>query len=346
MPVTRLSDAFVYDVYMSYSTVNSPERTALWESGAVANSELLNSIARGPGKMVEAPFWNDLNADLEPDYTNDDPADMAVPDKITSGNMVARKAFQHKAWSSMDLVAELSGSNPMERIRDRFGTYWTRRWQRRLIAMIEGVIADNIANDDGDMGIDISATGDGTFSAAGFDAASYTLGDATGNLAIMVVHSKVMQRMAANDEVVYVADSDGRLTIPTYRGVRVTMDDAMPKSGTGEDTIYTSAIFGTGAIGFGGVEGQMIGYGEGMPMVPAYTDRIELAGNGGGQEIIGERNTWMLHPFGFSWVEPQSGSGNELTEFSPTVAELREAVYWNRVVDRKQVPFAWIKSKA
>lgn len=342
MAVTRLSDAFVYDVYLSYQYLNSPERSALVESGAVVNSEFLNSLAKGPGKTVETPFWNDLDANVEPDYTNDDPADIAVPGKVTSGNMVARKAFQHKSWSSMDLVQELTGTSPMQHIRNRFGTWWMRRFQRRIIAIINGIVAQNIADDGGDMGIDISAVGDGLFSVGGFDAASFTLGDATGGLALMMVHSKVMQRMVTNNEIVNMPDSAGKLTIPTYRGVRVIMDDSMPTTGVGADTVYLSAIFGSGAFGFGGIEGQFIGFGEGTPVNPAYVIREELAGNGGGQDIIGERNTWLIHPFGFTWATDDA----TLTEFSPTNADVASAAAWSRIVDRKQVPFAWIKSKA
>lgn len=342
MAVTRLSDAFVYPVYMSYQALDNPERTAFWEAGVVANSDLLNSLARGPGKTVETPFWNDLDPTIEPDYTNDDPTDFAVPDKIGSSNMVARKSFLHKAWSAMDLVAELAGSAPMEHIRNRFGTYWMRQWQRRLIATVTGVIADNVANDSGDMGIDISGlTGDAAvFNASTFIQANYTLGDRVGGLNAVAVHSKIAARMAENDEIVYTPDSAGNLVIPTFKGVRVVIDDSMPKTGSGVDTVYTSVLFGSGAFGFGGIEGSSIGFGEGIPQEPAYTDRVELAGNGGGQEIIGERKTWMLHPFGFSWVE------GTLTEYSPTLADLRGAAHWNRIVDRKQVPLAFIKSKA
>lgn len=342
MAVTRLSDAFVPDVYESYQALDTPEKTAFFESGIIARSAVLDDIAAGPGKQAETPFWLDLDANIEPDYTNDDPADMAVPDKISARDMIARKSFMHKAWSSMDLVAELTGSNPMERIRNRFGTYWMRQWQRRLIATTQGIIADNVANDGGDMGIDISAlTGDAAiFNAATFINASYTLGDNVGNMSVIAVHSRVAGRMALNNEIVYTPDSEGALVIPTYKGSRVIIDDSMPKTGTGTDTVYTSVLFGGGAFGFGGAEGGSIGYGEGTPLNPSYVERVELAGNGGGQDIIGERKTWLLHPFGFSWVE------GTLTEFSPTLADLRSATHWNRIVDRKQIPIAFIKSKA
>lgn len=343
MAVTRLSDSFVYPVYMSYIALDNPEKTNFWQSGVVANNDLLNSLARGPGKEVEVPFWNDLDPGIEPDYTNDDPTDLAVPDKITSGNMKARKAFMHKAWSDMDLVAELTGSDPMQHIKNRFGIYWMRQWQRRLIATLQGVIADNIANDGGDMGIDISATGDGLFSSEGVVLANGTLGDAAGGMRAIAVHSKVRDRMILNEEIVYLPDSEGNLTIPTYKDMRVVVDDSMPKTGSGANTVYTSIMMGTGAFGFGGVEGSAIGFGEGIPQVPAYTDRIELAGNGGGQEIIGERKTWMLHPFGFTWID---AGGGALVEFSPTLANLATAAKWDRVVNRKNVPLAWLRSKA
>lgn len=339
MAVTRLSDAFVYDVYMSYTALNSPEKTAFWDSGIVASSDILTQIARGTGKLAEVPFWKDLDADIEPDYTNDDPEDLAAPDKITSGNMVARRTFLHKSWSTMDLVSELSGSSPMQHIRNRFGTYWTRQWQRRLIATVQGVIADNIANDSGDMGVDAS---DEVFNADVFTDANFTMGDQVGGLAAIAVHSRIMQVMSKNDDIEYIPDSQGRLIIPTYKGVRVIVDDAMPVDTSGADPVYTSVLFGSGAFGFAGVEGGAIGYGEGIPQNPAYVERVEAAGNGGGQDIIGERKTWILHPFGFSWTANEQN----LTEFSPTLADLRLATSWDRVVDRKQVPLAFVKSLA
>src|SRR5215217_5617645 len=195
MAVTRLSDAFVYPVYMSYTALNSPEKTAFWESGIVASNDMMNAIARGPGKTVEMPFWNDLDADIEPDYTNDDPADIATPSKVTSGNQIARRSFLHKSWADMDLVAELAGSDPLQLIRNRFGTYWQRQWQRRLIATVKGVIADNVANDASDMGLDISAVGDGKFNSGAFTTASFTMGDATGGLRAIAVHSKIAANM-------------------------------------------------------------------------------------------------------------------------------------------------------
>ena len=250
---------------------------------------------------------------------------------------MSRKAWLNQGFGEMDLVVELAGSSPMQHIRNRFGTYWQRQMQRRLIASALGVMADNIANDSGDMVEDISA-GVGAaavFNRQAFVDAAYTLGDQVTNLGAVAVHSATMAVMVANDDVIYIPDSKGQLVIPTYMGKRIIVDDSMPVA-TG---VYTSIIFGGGAFGFGGIEGSAFAWGEGAPKVPFEVWRQPQAGNGGGMEEIWERNTWILHPFGFSWVE------GSLVEKSPTLADLALAAHWNRVVARKAVPMAFLKAK-
>lgn len=340
MAVVRLSDAFVHDVYGSYVAVNNPETSPLVTAGVVQGSELLDQIARGGGKEGTVPFWMDIDPSIEPNYSNDDPADEAVPNKIGSGTMTYRKAWLNQAFSDMDLVQELAGSSPMEHIRNRFGTYWNRQLERRIIAQAVGILNDNVANDGSDMVIDISgnAGDDAVFGSDAFIDAAYTAGDNAEQFIAIAVHSSIMARMLKNDEIVYIPDSQGGLTVPTYKGRIVLVDDNMPVA----SGVYTSILYGRGAFAFGGVEGATFAMGEGIPRVPFEIDRKPETGNGGGQEIIWERRTWLTHPFGFSWVE----SGAALAEFSPTLADLRLAAHWDRVVYRKQAPFAFIKSRA
>lgn len=339
----RLSDVFVRPVYESYTSLNSPERTALFTSGMIATNAILSALAKSGNTEGTVPFWLDLDATGEPDYTNDDPADFAVPDKVSTASMKYRKAFVHKAYSSMDLVAELMGANPLQHIRNRFGFWWTRQLQKRVIAAARGVLASNVANNAGDMVVDISTlTGDAAkFNALSVLDAEYSLGDAVGGLTGIAVHSAIAKSMAKLDMLTTEKDSEGRVVITRYGDKVVIIDDSLPTEGAGADRVFTSILFGGGAFGFGGAAGTAFGLGEGTPLNPSYVVREELAGNGGGQEIIGERNTWLLHPFGFSWNEAPA-----LVEFSPTLADLANGAHWTRVVDRKQVPMAFLKSKA
>lgn len=337
----RLSDVFVHDVYGTYTAVNSPELSAFVQSGIVSTSEMLTNIARMGGKQVTVPFWNDLDADSEPNYSNDDPNDKATADKVDSGTMTGHKCWINKGFGEMNIVQELIATSPMQHIRNRFGVYWTRQFQRRVLQSAVGIMADNIANDGGDMVIDITAeAGDAAmFGSDAFIDAAFTSGDHANGFTGIAVHSLIMARMLKNDEIIMVPDSAGNLTIPTYKGRVVIVDDMMPAAG-GD---FTSILFGPGAFGLGGVEGSAFAIGEGVPKKPFDVYNDPHAGNGAGLEEIWERRTWLIHPFGYSF-DPDGGGA--LTEFSPTLADLANGAKWDRVIPRKLVPLAFIKSKA
>lgn len=346
MAVTRLSDAVIPAVYGAYQAVNSPEKTAFFESGVVTRNAMLDAKANTGGQEIQLPFWRDLDSSIEANATNDDPADMAAPNKIGSGLQRARISYLNQGYSSADLVAELSGSNPMQQIRNRFGTYWQRQWQKRVIASALGVLADNVANDAGDMFYDGSAA---AWSRAAFTSAVFTMGDAFEQLSAIGVHSLAYKQMVDSDDIDFVADSAGKLTIPTFMGIRVIVDDSMPTTaveGPPAGIVTTAILFGAGAFG----------YGEGAPEMPIEVERQARGSNGGGIETLWERKTWLLHPFGFQFTgaditnranaNGRTGATTTEDEYSPLVADLAKAANWNRVVDRKNVPIAGLKIRA
>jgi len=337
----RLSDVFEPIIYGSYTAINNPMSSSFVQAGIVAASAFMNTLARNGGRNVTVPFWNDIDPTIEPNYSNDDPADLAVPNKINSGTMAARKSWLNQGFGEMDLVAEIAGTSPLEHVRNRFGTYWQRQLNRRLIASCVGVLADNVANDAGDMQVDISAIvgAGGVFSANAFIDAAYGAGESADMFIGVAVHSQIMARMVKNDEIENIPDSTGAIVRRTYRGRTVIVDDTLPVTGSGDARVYTSILFGSGAIGFGAVEGSAFALGEGVPKVAAEVSRTAEAGNGGGMESIWERKTWVIHPSGFSWIE------GTLAEMSPTLADLRLAAHWNRIVSRQQVPLAFIKAR-
>lgn len=336
MATTQISDVYVPEVYASYKAVDGPEKTAFFESGiAVTDPSLVSHFSEG-GRVGELPFWNDLDADEEPNYATDDPADIATPSKVDAGIQIARMSEPNKGWSSARLSAQLAGSDPMQQIRNRFGTYWMRQSQRRIVASVQGVIADNIANDGGDMvnsiaGATNADVADSTlFSRTAFTTAAFTSGDHFDDYAVIAVHSVVAKRMVDNDDIDYVADSAGNLTIPTFLQRRVVIDDGMPMTaaaGTGSGdaaATYTSYLFGTG----------LIGHGERPAKKPVALEENESQGNGAGIETLWERKSWVFHPSGTAF---QSAT---LTDGDATLAQLRLAANWDRVVDRKLIPLA------
>lgn len=332
MALTQIADVIVPEVYETYSAEDIPELTAFYESGVVVRNSMLDGNAMEGGNTVNLPFWHDLDPTVEPNVS-DDTTGAATPQKLGTGKQMARSAYLNQWYSNADLAGELAGSDPNQQVRNRFGTYWTRQWQRRLIASCDGILADNVANDAGDMVIDVASdTIAGQSAATKFNLDSFvdavaTAGDAGSMFSAMCVHSAVMAQLRKNNDIDFIPDSDGNLTIPTYQGLRLIEDDGMTVTAGATDGFkYTTILFGAGAFG----------YGEGSPYMSTEVNREAKQGNGGGINEIGERKTWLLHPFGFADV------GTPASE-SYTLAELRLATTWNRVTQsRKTIPLAFL----
>lgn len=320
MATTQLSDIFVRDYYGALAPVNTPEKTSVFESGIVTRSPTLDNIANNGQGTSEISYWQDLDADEAPNISNDNPDDLGEVGKAEQGSMRARTLYLNKGYGVADLTAELANSEPMQHIRNRFGTYWTRQWQRYLLGAARGIIASNIANNAGDMVKDAGAT----ISATAFQDASFTAGDAADMFGAIGVHSVVMNQMVKQDLIEYLRDSTGKIILATYLGKPVFMDDSL----TYAPGQFLSVFFGQGAFG----------YGEGAPHVPVELQRKPDGGNGGGAEVLWERKTFILQPAGFSW----KGSNN--LNLSPSATQYASAANWERVFDRKQVPFAAVIS--
>ncbi|WP_312910942.1 phage coat protein [Stutzerimonas nitrititolerans] len=320
MATTQLTDIFVGEYYATLDPVNSPEKTAVYDSGIVTRSPVLDGIASGSQGTAEIAYWQDLDADEAPNISNDDPDDLGEVGKASQASMNARVLYLNKGYGVADLTAELANTEPMQHIRNRFGTYWTRQWQRYLLGAARGIIASNIANNGGDMVIDAGAS----IAATAFQDAAFTAGDAADQFSAIGVHSVVMNQMVKADMIEYIRDSDGRIILATYLGKPVFMDDGMVYA----EGQYLSVFFGSGAFG----------YGEGSPTNPVELERKPSGGNGGGAEVLWERKTYILQPAGFSW------KGATAQNASPTAAQYANAANWQRVFDRKQVPFAAVIS--
>lgn len=338
MATVQITDIFDAQVFQDLPAVNSPERTAFYESGVIVRTPLIDTLASGPGKLVELPFWNDLALTDDPNLSTDNPATTATPKNVTQGEQIARKAMLNQGWSTSDLASELATTDPMTHIRARVDNYWTYQMQRRLISSVRGVLADNVANDSGDMVYDASGATNGditantVFTRSNFTAAAFTMGDRVDGLSAIAVHSMVYKRMVDNDDIDFIPDSMGKMTIPTFLGKRVIVDDGLPVvaaggAGAGDTApFYTSVLFGAGAIG----------YGDGVPMNPVEIEREAAQGNGAGVETLWTRKSWIIHPFGFK-------TKNAPAATSYTLAELALATSWDRAVaDRKSVPMAFL----
>jgi hypothetical protein len=330
---TRLTDVYVPELYTGYQRVDSPEVTRFFDSGVINRTALLDSLSNQGGKIAEIPFWRDLDATVAPNVSNDNPASNATPEKVTAGTQLGIIARLNQGWSVMNLANEMSGDDPVGQINARVDRYFDRQFQRRLVQSCIGLAAQNEADDDGDMVIDVGTDAAGTpdaaelFSGTAYIDAELTLGDQIDAINAVAVHSVVYATMRKNDLIEFLQDSQGRPTIPTYMGKQVIVDDGLPAVAGTNRVKYTSVLFGAGAFGFG----------IGTPTVPAEIDRLPRSGNGGGSEELWVRRTWLLHPFGYA-LDPAEVAGDG----GATLAELADPGLYARVVERKNVPLAFL----
>lgn len=302
MPKTTVADVIVPEVFNPYVVQQTAELSALYQSGIVATSDELNSLAASGGRLINMPFWNDLDGD---DEVLSDIAALDV-ERITSGQDIAALLMRGKAWSVNDLAKALSGDDPMATIGQMVAGYWARRMQATLLSILTGVFAAP------SMAANVYDTDD-RISADNTILAIQCLGDAKSKLTGFMMHSAVEADLARQDLIDFTKDSTGSIEIPTYLGKRVIVDDGCPVA----DGVYTTYIFGQGAIG----------YGEGGAPVPTETTRDALSGD----DILINRRHFLLHPRGVRWTDAAVGGS------SPTNAELANPANWLRVYEPKNV---------
>jgi len=325
-------DPTIFDAAVQEAAV---ELNRFVQSGIMQLDQRINAMASGAGHIGDLPFFHGLAND-EPNYVNDDPADKSAPKKITSGKQIYATAHMHESWSTMDLARELGLSDPLMAITDRVGKFWAVNNEKRLINTCRGVMLDNIANDAGDMVVNISiadgdaATGVNLISAEAVIDAGGTMGDHSQYLTAIGMHSVPFTNLQKQNLIDFIPNARGEVNIPTYLGKVVIVDDSLvPVAGGTSGFVYTTILFAMGAVA----------YGQGTPLKPSETERDATSGNGGGQDILHSRATEIIHPYGFAYADAG------IADITATYAELAAADQWDRVfVERKNVGLAFLQT--
>lgn len=335
MAVTRLSDLVFGENFNTYTVERSTRRNAFVAAGVMVVDLAIAAFMSDQGFLVNMPHFKRLAND-EPNASSDNPADVAVPKKIGTGNEIARKLMRNQGWSSADLNAALIARDPMLAIGDQVSDYWQGVNQTTLLKICQGILADNIANDGGDMvkTVATDATGDPVagelFGTDVMIDAEQTMGDAKGALRAIAVHSVIHSRMRKSGALLPVYDPQtGDLAYETYDNKRVIVDDDMPVAAGANRKTYTSILFGFGAFRSG----------LGTPKTPNAVSREEAEGNGEGVETLWNRRHEVIHPTGFAVAGTQISSNA-----TPSYSALATASNWNRVFDRKNIPLAFIQT--
>ena len=150
MATVQLADIYNPVPFAGLTARAQLELNKFIESGVAVRSETLQSMVSQGGNIGEITNFQPLGTD-EPNYSSDDPAVNSTPKKISDETQKYRLASQNQSWSAMDLAIELGLQDPVAAITTKIGQYWATANERRIIQSCMGILADNVANDSGDM---------------------------------------------------------------------------------------------------------------------------------------------------------------------------------------------------
>lgn len=336
MALTKISDIIEPAVYLNYTKEYTPEKLTLLQSAAFGTPiPELGPQMSAAGSTVDVPFWQDTSR-VEPDAQTDDETVSATPLKISGTKMTARKLYWHKSWQQADLAGAFATGNtkdPLRLIADYTEKYWTRAAQLTCFKMLDGVLADNVANDSADMRYLVysdvaSPTASNKISPAAVNRTRFTMGEMMDELGTIVMHSKVYVDALDQEAISFVQPSNLPFKIAMFAGMQVVVtDDATVTSGTNSPK-YRSYLFGPGALQ------KEIHF----PETAVETFRNPEKGNGGGVETLHNRRHALFHPQGFRFTSA-SVAGK-----SPTWAELSTAANWDRKFQRKNIKIAFLET--
>jgi hypothetical protein len=330
MAITKLSDVIVPELFNPYVVNRTMELSALFNSGIVTNNQEFNKLASEAAPIHNMPFFEDLQGESEPIIEDAD----LTPNKITSNKDVSTTIRRAKMWAATDLSAALSGKDPMMAIGDLVAGFWARDKQKELIAILNGVfgsytngssetvtpLADHI--------LDISKSKTAAaqiIEGKSFVDACQLLGDAQSQLTAVAMHSATKSYLRKLD-LIETVKASSELEFDIYQGRRVIVDDSCPVA----DGVYTTYLFGDGAIA----------YGEGSPVGHVATEIDRDKKKGSGVDYLINRSAFILHPRGVKWTNTVRANVE-----TPTRTELANAQNWERVYEPKQIRIVAFKHK-
>lgn len=357
---TNLAALITPSVFTGYSVERTKEKTAFISSGILGEDGVLrewmqSQIGSGGGSFtLNRPTWRDLDASgntpgsagaerigsdaNSPLYTSGFATAFPAPQGINTHNEIAVRVERNNHWAYSVLAASVAGAknsdDPLSVIGDLVGAYWARRLQKMVIAVVTGVVANNIANNSSDFLFDVSGSaflnGVTNFSTESLFDALQTLGDADSQITNLAVHSAVRNRMRKNNLIDYVRDSEQGPPLEYFQGLRLTVDDGLLPNGQ----VYDSYLFGPGFLRYATVP----------PMNATETVWRPESGNGSGSEELWNRVGWCVHPMGHQFIGTISGTSGPSN--LATSNNFAAAGSWTRVAQtRKNIPFAVLRTR-
>jgi hypothetical protein len=236
-----------------------------------------------------------------------------------------------------DIQQIITGQNGVEVFRNQLAGAWTNHYQGVVLAQVEGLIADNLANDGADMITDIwadtaSPSASNLISSSAVINARHQMGDARSALRVIIMHSIVRKQLELDEPNNFIPASATNIGFDTYLGMVIIEDDGITvnQDGASDTGKYSTFLFGSDVFQYADYKGWET----------LEWDRDITSGNGTGSDFLVSRSRFLCHPQGFDLLD---STNYDL----PSDADYATAGNWDRkVASRKQVAIAVLYTNA
>jgi hypothetical protein len=306
-------------------------------SGVIRNDQSIMDAIGAKGNVATMPIYTPLNIhDSNMGALNNDGMTDNTPVEISGSKQTLMLIQRMKAFKAKDFTKELTGADPISRIKASVQSYYTQVWENELMNVAQAVMGVSALSDHV---TDLSIT-TGTIADANkinetthIDAEQAALGDMAGGLGLIVMHSKIFaayKKLALVEYDKYVVNGaiKQEINLPTIGGKHVLVTDYYTLDATTTGfPVYKTYLFGEGAF----LSADKTNYEN------QYTTNYDPQ-TAAGTDLFYTKQGKVLHPNGLSLAV------DNIAKESPTFAELGTAANYSLKFNHKNVKIGLIKS--
>lgn len=328
---------FDEEVFTDMMTESDYWKNEVMASGVISKDKSIMDAIGEKGNVATIPIYKPLNVhDENMGALNNDGETDNTPVEIAGEKQTCMLIQRMKAFKEKDFTAELTGAEPLDHVRQRVQGYYTGVWENELMNIVQAIMGVAALSDHV---TDLSITS-GTVGAANMvdatsliDAEQAALGDMSGGMGLLVMHSKIYAAYKKLQLVEYdkftVGDGIKREVILPHIGGKIPLvtDFYTVDTSVSGFPVYKTYLLGEGAF----KSCDKTNYKN------AYTTNYNPE-KAAGTEMLYTKQGKVLHPNGLSLAV------DNIAKESPSFAELGNAANWALKFNHKNVKIGLIKS--
>lgn len=339
MPRTGNFGGFVFDEEVFASMMQEQDfwRNEIAASGIVSTDSTIMSLIGSKGNVATIPMYKPLNVfESGMEALNNDGETDNIPVEISGDKQTCMLIQRMKAFKAKDFTKELTGADPLTKIKGKISNYYTQVWENELMNIANAVLGVSALSDHiTDLSVTSGTVADKNLitETTMIDAEQAALGDMAGGLGLVVMHSKIFAAFKKLNMVQYGKYTVGNIIrqdieLPTINGkIPIVTDYYTVDTSTSGFPVFKTYLFGEGAF----LSAEKKNYEK------QYTTDYDPETSAGIDKFYTKQGK-VLHPNGLSLAV------DNIAKESPTLAELGNSANWALKFNPKNVKMGLIKS--